>query len=198
MKRLSVFIAVIILIPGCSYYDIVKKDKAEYLEGPKEIISKVVFESGEFIQFNKDGGNYYNLNNCIAGMSDDKDFTIIPINRINKVKSNWEELVRGENISADTAFIRKVILKDGKSYTFRKSFGGVRYYKDNKIIIAGFDTSSRYHQTGIDNISYFNIYKLDFAKSFLANLVLVSAGVAIFYYIYKSASTLPSNLTSNF
>ena len=195
MKRLSVFMAVIILIPGCSYYDIVKKDKAEYLEGPKEKISKVVFESGEFIQFNKEGGNYYKLNNCIAGMSDDKDFTIIPTN---KVQSNWEDLVRGEDLSADTAFIRKVLLKDGESYTFRKSFGGVRYYKDNKIIIVGFDTSSRYHQIGIDNISYFDIYKLDFAKSFLANLVLGSAVVAIVYYIYKSARSLPSNMSFNF
>ena len=190
MKNLAVFIAVILLIPGCSYYDIVKKDKVEYLEGPKEKISKVVFNSGEFIQFDEDGGNYYNMNNCIAGMTLEKGFTIIPINKINKVESNWGNLAIGEDLSADTAYISKVLLIDGKSITFRKRSGGGRYYKDNKIIIAGIDTSLKHYQIEIDKISYFDIYKLDSTKSFLVNLGVAGIVVAIVYFLGKASFSI--------
>jgi hypothetical protein len=179
MKYLVVFIAIISLIPGCSYYDIVKKDKAEYLEGPKEKISKIVFESGEYIQFDINGGNYYNLNNCVAGMTQEKDFTIIPINKISKVQSKWGDLALDENLFADTVVIRQVSLKDNKLYTFRKWTGGGRCYKDSKIIIAGFDTSSKFYQIETDRIAYLDIYKFNSTKSYFADLSLVGLGAVV-------------------
>src|SRR5674476_251438 len=104
MKIFTV-IAVILLIQGCSYYDTEKKDKSVYLEKPGEKISKVVFESGNFIQFDEDGGKYFNLNNCVAGMTQDKNFTMIPINDISKVLTSWGYLSLGEDLYADTAVI---------------------------------------------------------------------------------------------
>jgi hypothetical protein len=185
MKNLVVFIVFTLLTQGCSYYDIVKKNKAEYLEAPEEKISKVVFESGEFIQFNKDGGNYCKLNNCIAGMTWGQGFTIIPINEISKIQSNWGDLSPDKDLFADTAQICSVSLNDGKSFLFRQRYGGGRYYSDNKEIIAGIDTSSKYYHIGIDNISYLDVYKFNYTKSIIADIGLAGLGAATVYIIFK-------------
>ena len=191
MKIFTV-IAVILLIQGCSYYDIEKKDKSEYLEKPGDRISKVVFESGNFIQFNEDGGNYFNLNNCIAGMTIDKNYVVIPINKISKVQTNWGTLSLNEDLYADTAFISQVVLKDGKLYKFRKWTGGGRYYKDSKIIIAGFDTSSRFYQIGIDSISYLDIYKFNSTRACVGDIsLIVGAGAAIVLIVAATKRSCP-------
>src|ERR1035437_1363926 len=191
MKIFSL-IAVILLIQGCAIYDTQKKNKDEYLEKPEEKISKVVFESGNYIQFDDDGGKYYNLNNCVAGMTQDKNFTMIPINDIGIVLSNWGHLSVGEDLYADTAFINQVVSKDGKLYKFRKWTGGGRYYKDSKSIIAGFDTSSRFYQIGIDSISYLDIYRFNQAKSCIADIGLtLGLGVAVVLIVAATKESCP-------
>jgi len=185
MKILLV-IAATLLIHGCSHYDIVKINKAEFLDNPGDKISKVVLESGEFIQFNNEGGSYYNLNNCIAGLTWEDGFTIIPLTQIDKVQLNWGNIPIGRDPSSDTSAINSVLLKDGKTVIFRKYHGGGKYYKDNKSVIAGIDTGSKHYQISVDKISSFDIYKLDLTKTIISNILLGGAAAFIVYAIYNS------------
>ena len=188
MKKLAVFIVAALLIQGCSHYNIVKLNKVGFLENQDDKISRVVFESGEFIQFNKEGGSYYDLFNCIAGLTWKEGFSIIPMNKIDKVQSNWGDIALGEDSSADTSSINSVLLKDGNMVTFRNFYGGGKYYKDDKGIIAGIDTDSKHYQIAVDKISSFEIYKLDLAKTIMSNILLVGAAAVIVYALYNSTT----------
>jgi hypothetical protein len=184
MKQLVVFSAVIFLIQGCAIYSIEKINAPEYLEKPDGRISKVVFESGSYIQFNEDGGNYYDLKNCIAGITDYNKYVVIPIDKIRDIVTNSGVMSPGQFLEADTTGIQQIILTNGVLHLFKYLPAGGRYYKDGLKIVAGIDTSSKFYQFGTDSISYLDIYKFNKTKSYLVDFGLASLFVgAVICYI---------------
>lgn len=184
MKQLLVFNVVVLLIQGCAFYDIEKINSPNYLVEPVERISKVVFESGNFIQFNEDGGGYYNLKNCIAGINEYNKFIAIPIDNIRDIVTSGGTMPTYQFLKADTLGIQQIILTNGRMHTFKYLPVGGRYYKNELKLIAGFDTKSRFYQFGTDSISYLDVNKFNSTKSYLADLGLFSIVVAaVIYYI---------------
>jgi hypothetical protein len=189
MKYLIFFSASILLLQGCSAFEIKKEDVSEYLKKP-EAISKVVFESGNYIQFNANKGNYYHSGNCIAGLADNDKFTIIPIDKISEVVTSRGIISLNKFLDADTSVVKQVKLTNGNIYTFQYLSGYGRYYKDELKIVAGFDSTSRFIKCGTDSISYFEINELDNTKTVLAGMgvVIITAAIVIYviHYIYSS------------
>jgi hypothetical protein len=184
MKQLVVFSTVILLIQGCAFYDIEKINSPNYLIERVERISKVVFESGNFIQFNEDGGGYYNLKNCISGITDYNKFIVIPIDNIRNIVTSSGTLPSSQFLNTDSVGIQQIILTNGRMYTFKYLPVGGRYYKNELKLIAGFDTKSRFYQFGTDSISYLDVNKFNSTKSYLADLGVFSIVVAaIIYFI---------------
>jgi hypothetical protein len=182
MKMFSVF-AVIIFIQGCSFYDTKKQSTSDYLENPKDKISQVVFESGESVEFDRHGGSYYKLNNCIAGpvINVDKNYVSVPLNKIKVIETSKGILSLSEFLLADTTEIRAIALTNNDVYNFRHRFGGGHYYKYSIGLIAGVDTNGTFYQLGTDSISYIYISKINTVKVIFASLGCVAgtAGVIV-------------------
>ena len=192
--KLFPIIAAVLLMAGCHFYDIQKKDKSEYAEKPGDKISQVVFESGESVQFDGDGGQYANLNNCIAGVTYEnrKEFIFVPVDNIKKVQTSSRIMSLSEFLSSDTANITAVQLNNDNIITFRQIYGGGRYYKNNKDIISGFDSSGRYYLIGTDSISYLYISKRNELRSCLGTLGIgVAALGAVVLIVAATKSSCP-------
>jgi hypothetical protein len=199
MKYLVIFSTVILLIHGCAFYDIEKINAPEYLEKPEETISKVVFESGNYIQFDKGGGGYYNLKNCIAGITDNNKFIAIPTDKIVKVVTNSGTMPLNKFLETDTIGIQEIKARYDNTYRFKYLPDGGRYYKDEMKIISGFDTRSKFRQFGTDSISYLEINKFNSTKSYLANIGIASVVVAAIIYVIASSFKFgPLHLGSNY
>jgi hypothetical protein len=195
MKQLIVFIT-ILLMQGCAFYDLEKINSPKYLVEPVERISKVVFESGNSIQFNMNGGGYYNLKNSISGVTDYNKFIVVPIDNIRNIVTSSETLLTYQFLKTDSTGIQQIILTNGMRHTFIYLPGGGRYHKDELKVIAGIDTRSKFYEFGTDSVSYLEINKFNSTKSCLVNIGIVSVVVAaIIYFIADSFTIGPLNLT---
>ena len=198
MKQLVVFSTIILLMQGCAFYDLEKIDSPKYLVEPVEKISKVVFESGNFIQFNMNGGGYYNLKNSISGITDYNKFIVIPIDNIRDVVTSDGTLPSYQFLKTDSAGIQQIILTNGMRHSFKYLPEGGRYHKDELKIIAGIDTRSKFYEFGTDSVSYLEINKFNSTKSTLVNIGIVSVVIAaIIYFMAESFTIGPLNLGSN-
>lgn len=190
MKLLSVII-IILFIQGCAFYDVEKNEKTKFLEKTNERISRVVFESGNFIEFTKEGGRYYKLNNCIAGMTMENGYKIIPIYKVSEVATSSGNLSRNEFLSVDTSIVRQVKTQNNDVYKFRLEAGGGKYYKEDKSIIAGYDVTAKFYQVGLDSISYVELYKYNSTKSILVSLGIVAVVGAAVALSFEPGGTPP-------
>jgi hypothetical protein len=109
-----------------------KKQKVlkEELTGPQEKIVQVVYHNGDFVTFNKPGGQYQFKRNVIGGVTTNGIPTTVPIDIVKELRISKPAVVSGE--AAKTARITEVVYSGGKIVTFNEAGG--RYDEAQRAI----------------------------------------------------------------